>query len=270
MAPLLAALGYSGQAQRKTKEGTSPPDRNAQCAYINTRVWAFQKRGAPVISVDTNKQALVGDGKNGGQEWRPQGQPERVGVDAVVDADWGKAIPYGVDDQAALRGGSRWVSIMTRPPWPWSTSGDGGSTGDSRRYPSAPAVLMTADGGGSKGSRNRLWQVALQPLANAIGRRIAVCHFPPGTSTWNKIEQRMVSHMSLNWRGRPLISHEVMVHLMANTTTPPGLTLKAALDTGHDPIGIKVTDQEFEKVKLKPSKFHGEWPYTIMPMRSSK
>ena len=270
VAHLLAALGYSLQANRKTKEGTSHPDRNAPFAYINTRVRAFQKRGYPVVSVDTKKKELVGDFKNGGQEWRPHGQPERVRVDDFVDEDLGKAIPYGVYDQAANMG---WVNVgvdhdtaafavESLRRW-WEHMG-------SQRYPSAPALLITADGGGSNGSRNRLWKVALQQLANDIGLRMAVCHFPPGTSKWNKIEHRMFSHMSMNWRGRPLISHEVIVNLIAHTTTQQGLTIKAALDTGRYPIGIKVTDQEFEKVKLKPSKFHGEWNYTIMPMLSSK
>ena len=270
VAHLLAALGYSLQANRKTKEGTSHPDRNAQFAYINTRVRAFQKRGYPVVSVDTKKKELVGDFKNGGQEWRPQGQPERVRVYDFVDEDLGKAIPYGVYDQAANMG---WVNVgvdhdtaafavESLRRW-WEHMG-------SQRYPSAPALLITADGGGSNGSRNRLWKVALQELANDIGLRMAVCHFPPGTSKWNKIEHRMFSHISMNWRGRPLISHEVIVNLIANTTTQQGLTIQAALDTGRYPIGIKVTDQEFEQVKLKPSKFHGEWNYTIMPMQSSK
>jgi hypothetical protein len=270
VAHLLAALGYSLQANRKTKEGAAHPDRNAQFAYINTRVRAFQKRGYPVVSVDTKKKELVGDFKNGGQEWRPQGQPERVRVYDFVDEDLGKAIPYGVYDQAANTG---WVNVgvdhdtaafavESLRRW-WAHMG-------SQRYPSVPALLITADGGGSNGSRNRLWKVALQQLANDIGLRMAVCHFPPGTSKWNKIEHRMFSHISMNWRGRPLISHEVMVNLIANTTTQQGLTIKAALDTGRYPIGIKVTDQEFEKVKLKQSKFHGEWNYTIMPMLSSK
>jgi DDE family transposase len=270
VAHLLAALGYSLQANRKTKEGAAHPDRNAQFAYINTRVRAFQKRGYPVVSVDTKKKELVGDFKNGGQEWRPQGQPARVRVYDFVDEDLGKAIPYGVYDQAANLG---WVNVgvdhdtaafavESLRRW-WEHMG-------SQRYPSAPALLMTADGGGSNGSRNRLWKVALQQLANDIGLRMAVCHFPPGTSKWNKIEHRMFSHISMNWRGRPLISHEVIVNLIANTTTQQGLTIKAALDTGRYPIGIKVTDQEFEKVKLKQSKFHGEWNYTIMPMLSSK
>ena len=270
VAHLLAALGYSLQANRKTKEGAAHPDRNAQFAYINTRVRAFQKRGYPVVSVDTKKKELVGDFKNGGQEWRPHGQPERVRVYDFVDEDLGKAIPYGVYDQAANLG---WVNVgvdhdtaafavESLRRW-WEHMG-------SQRYPSAPALLITADGGGSNGSRNRLWKVALQQLANDIGLRMAVCHFPPGTSKWNKIEHRMFSHISMNWRGRPLISHEVIVNLIANTTTQQGLTIKAALDTGRYPIGIKVTDQEFEKVKLKQSKFHGEWNYTIMPMLSSK
>ena len=270
VAHLLAALGYSLQANHKTKEGTSHPDRNAQFAYINTRVRAFQKRGYPVVSVDTKKKELVGDFKNGGQEWRPQGQPERVRVYDFVDEDLGKAIPYGVYDQAANMG---WVNlgvdhdtaafaVESLRRW-WEHMG-------SPRYPSAPALLITADGGGSNGSRNRLWTVALQQLANDIGLRMAVCHFPPGTSKWNKIEHRMFSHISMNWRGRPLISHEVIVNLIANTSTQQGLTIKAALDTGRYPIGIKVPDQEFEQVKLKPAKFHGEWNYTIMPMLSSK
>jgi len=270
VAHLLAALGYSLQANRKTKEGTSHPDRNAQFAYINTRVRAFQKRGYPVVSVDTKKKELVGDFKNGGQEWRPHGHPERVRVYDFVDEDLGKAIPYGVYDQAANMG---WVNVgidhdtaafavESLRRW-WEHMG-------SQRYPSAPALLITADGGGSNGSRNRLWKVALQQLANDIGLRMAVCHFPPGTSKWNKIEHRMFSHISMNWRGRPLISHEVIVNLIANTTTQHGLTIKAALDTGRYPRGIKVTDQEFEKVKLKQAKFHGEWNYTIMPMLSSK
>jgi hypothetical protein len=270
VAHLLAALGYSLQANRKTKEGTSHPDRNAQFAYINTRVRAFQKRGYPVVSVDTKKKELVGDFKNEGQEWRPQGQPERVRVYDFVDEDLGKAIPYGVYDQAAKMG---WVNVgvdhdtaafavESLRRW-WEHMG-------SQRYPSASALLITADGGGSNGSRNRLWKVALQQLANDIGLRMAVCHFPPGTSKWNKIEHRMFSHISMNWRGRPLISHEVIVNLIANTSTQQGLTIKAALDTGRYPIGIKVTDQEFEQVKLKQAKFHGEWNYTIMPMLSSK
>jgi len=270
VAHLRAALGYSLQAHRQTKEGTSPPDRNAQFAYITTRVRAFQKRGYPVVSVETKKTELVGDFKHGGQEWRPHGQPERVRVDDCVDADVGKAIPDGVYDQAAKMG---WVNVgvdhdtaafaVERLRRWWEHMG-------SQRYLSAPALLMTADGGGRHGSRNRLWTVALPPLATDMGLRMALCHVPPGTSKGNTIEHRMFSHIRMNWRGRPLSSHEVMVHLIANTTTQQGLTIKATLDTGRYPSGIKVTDQECEKVKLKPSKFHDEWNYTIMPRRSPK
>jgi len=270
VAHLLAALGYSLQANRKTQEGTSHPDRHAQFAHINARVRAFQKRGYPVVSVDTKKKELVGDFKNGGQEWRPQGQPERVRVDDFVDEKLGKAMPDGVYDPTAKMG---WVNVgvdhdtaalavESLRRW-WEHMG-------SQRYPGAPALLITADGGGRNGSRNRLWKMALPQLANDMGLRMAVCHVPPGTSTWHKIEHRLFSHMSMHWRGRPLISHEVMVNLIANTTTQQGLTIKAALDTGRYPTGIKVTDQEFEKVKLRQAKFHGEWNYTIMPMQSSK
>jgi hypothetical protein len=229
-----------------------------------------QKRGYPVVSVDTKKKELVGDLKNGGREWRPQGQPELVRVYDFADQDLGKAIPYGVYDQTANRG---WVNVgvdhdtaafavESLRRW-WIHMG-------ADMYRGAPALLITADGGGSNGSRNRLWKVALQQLANDLGMRIMVCHFPPGTSKWNKIEHRMFSHISMNWRGRPLISHEVMVNLIANTTTQQGLTIKAALDTGHYPTGIKVTDQDLDQVHLKKAKFHGEWNYTIMPIKAAQ
>jgi hypothetical protein len=270
VAHLLAALGYSLQANRKTKEGTSHPDRNAQFAYINARVRAFQKRGYPVVSVDTKKKELVGDFKNGGREWRPHGQPELVRVYDFADQDLGKAIPYGVYDQTANMG---WVNVgidhdtaafavESLRRW-WVHMG-------ADRYRGAPVLLITADGGGSNGSRNRLWKVALQQWANDLGMRILVCHFPPGTSKWNKIEHRMFSHISMNWRGRPLISHEVIVNLIANTTTQQGLTIKAALDTGRYPTGIKVTDHELDQVNLKKARFHGEWNYTIMPTKATK
>jgi hypothetical protein len=203
VAHLLAALGYSLQANRKTQAGTSPPDRNAQFAYINACGRAFQKRGAPVVSVATQKQELVGDCKNGGQEWRPPGQPERVRVDDVVDEKLGQAIPDGVYDPTANRG---WVNVgvdhdtaalavESLRRW-WAPMG-------APRYPGAPALLMTADGGGSHGRRNRLWKMALQPWAHAMGMRMAVCHVPPGTSTGNKIERRWFSHMRMHGRGRP-------------------------------------------------------------------
>lgn len=267
---LLADLGYSLQANRKTKEGTSHPDRNAQFAYLNARVRACQKRGYPIVSVDTKKKELVGDFKNGGREWRPQGQPELVRVYDFADQDLGKAIPDGVYDQTANMG---WVNVggdhdtaafavESLRRW-WEHMG-------ANLYRGAPALLITADGGGSNGSRNRLWKVALQQLANDLGMRIMVCHFPPGTSKWNKIEHRMFSHISMNWRGRPLISHEVIVNLIANTTTQQGLTIKAALDTGRYPTGLKVTERELDQGHLKKAKFHGEWNYTIMPTKAAK
>jgi Rhodopirellula transposase DDE domain len=270
VAHLLAGLGYSLQANRKTKEGSSHPDRNAQFAYLNARVRVFPKRGYPVVSVDAKKKELVGDFKNGGREWRPTGQPELVRVYDFADKDLGKAIPYGVYDQTANMG---WVNVgvdhdtaafavESLRRW-WVHMG-------SHMYRGAPAMLITADGGGSNGSRNRLWKVALQQLANDTGMRMTVCHFPPGTSKWNKIEHRMFSHISMNWRGCPLISHEVVVNLIANTTTQQGLTIQAALDTGRYPTGIRVTDQELGQVKLKKAKFHGEWNYTIMPTKANK
>jgi Rhodopirellula transposase DDE domain len=270
VAHLLADLGYSLQANRQTTEGTSHPDRNAQFAYINARVRAFQKRGYPVVSVDTKKKELVGDFKNGGREWCPHGQPELVRVYDFADPALGKAIPYGVYDQTANIG---WVNVgvdhdtaafavESLRRW-WEHMG-------AAMYRGAPALLITADGGGSNGSRNRLWKVALQQLANDLGMRMTVCHFPPGTSKWNKIEHRMCSYISMNWRGRPLISHEVIVNLIANTTTQQGLTIKAALDTGRYPTGIRVTDHELDQVHLKKAKFQGEWNYTILPTKAIK
>lgn len=265
VAELLAALAYSLQGNRKTKEGTAHPDRNAQFAHINAQVAAFQKRGQPVVSVDTKKKELVGDFKNGGREWRPQGDPELVRTYDFVDKTLGKVNPYGVYDQTANVG---WVSVgvdhdtaefavESIQRW-WTKMG-------ACRYQDATELLITADGGGSNGSRNRLWKVALQRLADATGLRIAVGHFPPGTSKWNKIEHRMFSHISMNWRGQPLTSHEVIVNLIANTTTEKGLKIQAELDTGCYPTGIKVTDQEFQDIALEPAAFHGEWNYTITP-----
>ena len=265
VAALLAELGYSLQANRKTKEGASHPDRDAQFTYINAQVQAFQARGQPVVSVDTKKKELVGDFKNGGREWQPQGQPELVRAYDFVDKQLGKGIPYGVYDQTANVG---WVSVgsdhdtaafavETLRRW-WHNMG-------APMYGGATELLITADGGGSNGSRSRLWKVALQRLADAIGLRLSVCHFPPGTSKWNKIEHRMFSHISLNWRGKPLTSHEVIVNLIANTTTQTGLTIRAELDSRQYPTGIKVTDQELEHVRLQQADFHGEWNYTILP-----
>ncbi|MBM3226406.1 MAG: ISAzo13 family transposase [Candidatus Tectomicrobia bacterium] len=265
VAELLADLAYSLQGNRKTKEGREHPDRNAQFEHINAQVAAFQKRGQPVVSVDTKKKELVGDFKNGGREWRPQGDPELVRTYDFADKTLGKINPYGVYDQTAHVG---WVSVgvdhdtaefavESIQGW-WTKMG-------ACRYKDATDLLITADGGGSNGSRNRLWKVALQRLADATGLRIAVCHFPPGTSKWNKIEHRMFSHISMNWRGQPLTSHEVIVNLIANTTTEKGLTIQAELDTRCYPTGIKVTEQELQAVALEPAAFHGEWNYTIAP-----
>jgi transposase len=262
---LLHAAGYSLQGNRKTREGASHPDRNAQFEHINGLVRVFQQRGQPVISVDTKKKELVGDFKNGGREWHPQGEPDGVRVHDFMDKGLGKAIPYGVYDVTENEG---WVSVGIDHDTPrfaaeairrwWRKMG-------SRRYRVARELLITADGGGSNGSRCRLWKVALQELASALRLPIRVCHFPPGTSKWNKIEHRMFCHITQNWRGRPLVSHEVIVSLIANTATEQGLTIRAELDGGTYPTGIKVTDDELAAVNLIPAGFHGDWNYTIVP-----
>ena len=266
VASLLDDLGYSLQGNQKTTEGSSHPDRDAQFKYIQRRVEEFQSRGQPVVSVDTKKKEHVGDFKNNGKEWRPKGNPERVRVYDFVDKTLGKANPYGVYDTTANVG---WVSVgvdhdtaefavETLRRW-WEKMG-------CLRYPDATELLVTADGGGSNGTRVRLWKVALQRLADQTGLRISVCHFPPGTSKWNKIEHRMFSYISLNWRGKPLISHEVIVNLIAGTTTRTGLKIQAELDTNVYPKGIQVTDEELEKVQIQKADFHGEWNYTILPL----
>ena len=265
VATLLHEIGYSLQANRKTREGASHPDRNAQFEYINRRVRAFQRRGEPVVSVDTKKKELVGDFKNGGREWRPQGTPEHVRVHDFQDPDLGKAIPYGVYDLTANAG---WVSLgidhdtarfatATLRRW-WRRMG-------SRVYPKATELLVTADAGGSNSSRSRLWKVALQDLADATGLEISVCHFPPGTSKWNKIEHRMFCHITENWRGKPLLSHAVIVNLIGSTKTRSGLRIKAGLDPKRYEMGVPVTDEELAAVNLKRHRFHGDWNYTITP-----
>jgi hypothetical protein len=267
---LLKADGYSLQGNRKTKEGGDHPDRNAQFEHINATVTKFQRRGQPVISIDTKKKELVGEFKNGGREWQPQGEPEEVRVHDFLDKDLGKAIPYGVYDIGENQG---WVSVGIDHDtarfateavhrW-WSKMG-------AKRYRSAKALLITADGGGSNGSRCRLWKVALQDLAARLEFPIHVCHFPPGTSKWNKIEHRMFCHITQNWRGRPLVSHEVIINLIANTATRAGLKIRAELDAGTYPTGIKVTDEELAAVNLKRDRFHGEWNYSILPPRGKK
>jgi hypothetical protein len=267
---LLKAAGYSLQSNRKTKEGSNHPDRNAQFEHINATVVAFQEQGQPVISVDTKKKEIIGIFKNNGREWQPQGEPEEVLVHDFMDEKLGKAIPYGVYDLTENQG---WVSVGIDHDtahfateaihrW-WKKMG-------SKRHRGAKRLLITADGGGSNGSRCRLWKVALQGLADRLGMPIHVCHFPPGTSKWNKIEHRMFCHITQNWRGRPLVSHDVIINLIANTTTAKGLRIKAELDRKAYPLGIKVSDEELAAVKIQPASFHGEWNYRILPKRQKR
>ena len=262
---LLHDLGYSLQANRKTREGRQHPDRDAQFRRIDRRVRAFQRLGQPVVSVDTKKKELVGPYRNGGREWRPKGQPEEVRVHDFIDRDLGKAIPYGVYDLTANAG---WVSVgvdhdtaafavETLRRW-WRQMGR-------RAHPDARRLLVTADGGGSNGSRSRLWKPELQNLADELGLRVSVCHFPPGTSKWNKIEHRMFCHVTQNWRGRPLVSHEVVVNLIGATTTKAGLSIRSELDEGLYPTGIKVPDEQMDALAIKRDAFHGEWNYTLSP-----
>jgi hypothetical protein len=265
VARLLRESGYNLQVNRKTREGASHPDRDAQFEYIAKRVRSFQRRGQPIVSVDTKKKELVGDFKNGGREWQPEGMPEEVRCKDFKDKALGKVAPYGVYDLTANEG---WVSVgidhdtaefavESLRRW-WSKMGIS-------VYPRATELLVTADGGGSNGVRCRLWKVALQGLADEIGLRISVCHFPPGTSKWNKIEHRMFGHITENWRGRPLVSRAVVVNLIGSTTTRAGLRIKAELDTNSYETGVKVTDEELTAVEIRRAKFHGEWNYTISP-----
>ena len=261
----LKAQNFSLQSNRKTREGASHPDRDAQFAHINKQVRAFQKRGRPVISVDTKKKELVGDFKNPGREWHPQGRPEEVRVHDFPDPKKNKAIPYGVYDLTRNEG---WVSVgidhdtarfavASIKCW-WRRMGR-------RRYPNAKELLITADCGGSNSSRTRLWKVALQELADELGLRLTVCHLPPGTSKWNKIEHRMFCHITRNWRGRPLTSYAVIVQLIGNTQTEAGLRIRAELDEREYPLREAVTSEQFAAVQLKPASFHGEWNYTVAP-----
>jgi transposase len=262
---LLKGLGYSLQGNRKTLEGTSHPDRNAQFEYINSRVEEAVSVGQPVISVDTKKKELVGQFKNGGKEWRPQGKPEQVNVYDFVDKELGRANPYGVFD---LADNSGWVSVGTdhdTASFAVSTIRRWWLVMGKPLYPDVKELLITADGGGSNGSRVRLWKLELQQLSDELGFPIRVSHFPPGTSKWNKIEHQLFSHISMNWRGQPLVSHEVIVNLIASTTTRKGLKVRAELDSNLYPKGIKVTDEEFAAIRISRDEFHGEWNYLIMP-----
>jgi transposase len=265
VANLLHALGYSLQANSKTKEGSNHPDRNAQFEHLNGKVkWCLRRR-QPVISVDTKKKELVGDFKNNGQELRPKGKPELVRVHDFVDPELGRATPYGIYD---LGRNSGWVSVGTDHDtaefavetirrW-WRSMGQ-------PTYPQATRLLITADAGGSNGSRLRLWKMELQKLADETGLRIVVCHFPPGTSKWNKIEHRLFSYISQNWRGKPLRSFETIVSLIAATKTSTGLKVHAELNTGSYEAGIKVSDQAFAEIKMRRDEFHGDWNYEIQP-----
>jgi len=268
VAKLLRQENFSLQGNAKTIEGRQHPDRDAQFRYIGEQVSEYHAAGDPVISVDTKKKELVGEFKNAGREWTRQGQPEQVNVHDFMDKQLGKAIPYGVYDLGTNTG---WVSVgvdhdtaqfavATIRSW-WQQVG-------SRAYPHARRLLITADGGGSNGYRTRLWKVELAKLATATGLEITVCHLPPGTSKWNKIEHRLFSHISMNWRGRPLTSHEVIVQTIAATSTRTGLTVSADLDTTNYPSGIKISDREMTDLDhqgLHRHDFHGEWNYTLTP-----
>lgn len=262
---LLHELGYSLQANRKVLEGTDHPDRNAQFEFISEQTRQQLMAGNPVISVDTKKKELVGAFKNNGTTWCPEGKPEQVKVHDFVDKELGRANPYGVYDVGSNTG---WVSVGTDHDtasfavetirrW-WSTMGR-------QCYPAASELMITADGGGSNGSRVRLWKIELQRLADEIRIPIYVSHLPPGTSKWNKIEHRLFSYISMNWRGQPLVSHEVIINLIAGTTTRKGLKVHAELDDSLYPAGIKVSDDEFKQINLTRNTFHGEWNYRIDP-----
>ncbi len=265
VADLLRDMGYSLQANRKTREGTNHPDRDAQFGYLNARVKQALAAGEPAISVDTKKKELVGDFKNGGREYRPKGRPEPVRVHDFVIPELGRAAPYGVYDIADNAG---WVSVGIDHDtasfavnairrW-WQAMGRA-------RYPQATRLLVTADCGGSNGARVRLWKRELQALANELGIAITVCHLPPGTSKWNKIEHRLFSYITQNWRGRPLVSYQTIVQLIAATTTDTGLKVQCEIDVNTYPAGVKVSDAEMDAINIERHQFHGDWNYTIRP-----
>jgi len=262
---LLRSTGYSLQANAKTLEGKQHPERDAQFQYLNEQSKAFLKQGLPVVSMDAKKKELVGEFKNAGREWQLQKQPDEVNVHDFPDPNLGKAIPYGVYDVGQNTG---WVSVgqdhdtasfavASLSRW-WQVVG-------APSYPQAKHLLISADSGGSNGYRLRLWKLELQQFADQTGLAVTVCHLPPGTSKWNKIEHRLFSHITLNWRGRPLISHEVIVALIGATTTTTGLQVRAELDTALYPTKVKVSDAQLATVRLSTHAFHGEWNYTISP-----
>ena len=262
---LLHGLGYSLQANRKTREGGTHPDRDAQFEHLNAQAEAFLAAGEPVVSVDAKKKELVGDFKNAGREWRPQGEPEQVQVYDFPISGLGRATPYGVYDLGRNTG---WVNmgidhntaafaVESIRRW-WNEVGR-------QQYPQAKRLLISADGGGSNGSRVRLWKWEVQRLADETGLSITVCHLPPGTSKWHKIEHRLFAWISQNWRGKPLISYAVILKLIAATTTEAGLTVQCQLDTNRYPAGRKLSDEEMATLSIQPDSFHGEWNYTILP-----
>lgn len=265
VAELLHAMNYSLQANRKTLEGSSHPDRDAQFHHISGKIREFQADRQPVISVDTKKKELVGNFKNNGRELRPKGVPEKVRVHDFLIPELGRAAPYGVYDVTQNAG---WVSVgvdhdtaafaaQSIRRW-WESMG-------TEAYPKAGKLLITADSGGSNGARVRLWKLELQKLADETGLEISICHLPPGTSKWNKIEHRLFSFISQNWRGKPLVSHQVIVNLIAATTTKTGLRVRAEVDPGKYPKGVKVSDKEIAAIRLERDKFHGDWNYRIHP-----
>ncbi len=268
VAELLVEAEYSLQANRKSvEEGKRHPDRDGQFRYINDQVRRFQRIRQPVISVDTKKKELVGDFKNAGKEWRPKGEPERVRVHDFLIKENGKVAPYGVYDITRNAG---WVgvgidhdtasfAVRTIRRW-WQVMGR-------VRYPQAKELLITADSGGSNGARVRLWKWELQKFANATGKAITVCHLPPGTSKWNKVEHRLFSYISMNWRGRPLVSLATIVSLIASTRTKGGLRVRCELDKGRYPKGVKISDEQMAKINLHHHHFHGDWNYTIRPVK---
>jgi hypothetical protein len=270
VADLLRDMGYSLQANRKTLEGANHPDRDAQFGYINAQVKQALAAGEPAISVDTKKKELVGDFKNAGREYRPKGQPEPVRVHDFLIPELGRAAPYGVYDIADNAG---WVSlgidhdtasfaVNAIRRW-WQAMGR-------TRYPYATQLLVTADCGGSNGARVRLWKRELQALANELGIAITVCHLPPGTSKWNKIEHRLFSFITQNWRGRPLVSYQAIVQLIAATTTETGLKVKCEIDPNIYPAGVKVSDAEMDAINIQRHEFHGDWNYTIRPLPNAR
>jgi hypothetical protein len=269
VARLLHEAGYSLQANAKTLEGTQNPDRDAQFQHIHDTAAGFLAAGDPVVSIDCKKKELVGQFKNGGKQWRPAGEPERVNVHDFMDHQLGKAIPYGVYNIGDNTG---WVSVgvdhetaafavNTLRSW-WNAVGR--ST-----YPAATRLLINADSGGANGNRRRAWKTELAALAAETGLQISVCHLPPGTSKWNKIEHRLFSQITRNWRGRPLASHETIINLIGATTTTTGLTVTAQLDTGAYPTGIKVSDREMKELPIIRDSWHGEWNYTLLPTRDT-